>query len=97
MPLSATPTRVALSIGLTVIDTQATLAAMWFFGWDPTKWQLYALGGVAGVLLTMMGFDVMHSIAEVKAAAVTAVAALAPAAAQPPTQPATQPPTQIGA
>lgn len=67
--------RVALSIALTVIDTQATLVAMWFFGWDPTKPQLYALAGIAAVLLTMMGFDVAKGIAAVRAGAITTAAA----------------------
>lgn len=91
--------RVALSIALTVIDTQATLAAMWFFGWDPTKPQLYALAGIAAVLLTMMGFDVAKGIAAVRAGALTTAAAIAASTStSPPLPPAvpTRPTTTEG-
>lgn len=58
--VNTTSWRIVLSSLGAVINITALMIAMLFFHWEPTALQLKVLGGCAGVLLTMMGFDVLQ-------------------------------------
>lgn len=60
--VNTTNWRIVLSSLGAVINITALMAAMLFFAWEPTAVQLKVLGGCAGVLLTMMGYDVAQFI-----------------------------------
>lgn len=72
--LSTTSSRIAVSIALAVIDTQALVAGILFMNWQPTAMQLKVLIGIGAMILTMMGFDVAQFIAAAKAGIAAAAA-----------------------
>ena len=57
--INTTNTRILVSVGLAAYMVVSLTIAM-FFGWTPTEGQKWVLIGIAGGLLTMMGFDVFQ-------------------------------------
>jgi hypothetical protein len=62
--VNTTAFRVLVSIGLAVEVINFVTIGMLFNGWEPTSMQYKVLIGVAGAILTMMGFDVVQFIAK---------------------------------
>lgn len=60
--VNSTSLRIIVSIGLAVFMIVALTIAMLFFGWEPSPAQKWVLLGIAGGILTMMGFDVIQFI-----------------------------------
>lgn len=58
--VNTTSLRIITSIIGVVLNITALTIAILAFGWEPTSMQLKVLTGEAGVLLTMMGFDVIQ-------------------------------------
>ena len=58
--VNTTSLRIIVSTFGSAINITVVMVAMLFFRWEPTAMQLKILGGCAGVLLTMMGFDVLQ-------------------------------------
>lgn len=60
--LNTTNFRIVTSIILTAFAVFVVFIGVTFVHWEPTDRQITVLEGVAGVLLTMMGFDVIQFI-----------------------------------
>lgn len=60
--LNTTAFRIVASVWIAGLVILALVVAMLFFGWQPSALQLKVLTGIAGVVLTMMGFDVLQFI-----------------------------------
>jgi hypothetical protein len=58
--VNTTNLRIIVSAMGAVINVTAIIVAMMIFRWVPTPTQMKVLTGCAGVLLTMMGFDVLQ-------------------------------------
>jgi hypothetical protein len=58
--LNTTNFRIVVSIALASIGVVVCLLGVTVLGWEPTAKQLQVLEGLALVILTMMGFDVMQ-------------------------------------
>jgi hypothetical protein len=58
--VNTTAFRVLVSIALAVEVINFVTIGMLFRGWEPTGMQYKVLIGVAGAILTMMGFDVLQ-------------------------------------
>lgn len=57
--LNTTAYRIVQSVWLTTFEIVLVTVAI-IFGWEPTRAALLVLGGIAVVLLTMQGFDVLQ-------------------------------------
>lgn len=60
--VNTTNLRIIISSFGTAFNVTAVMAAMLFFDWTPKGEQIKILGGCAGVLMTMMGYDVAQFI-----------------------------------
>ncbi|MEP6990081.1 MAG: hypothetical protein ABJA80_04055 [bacterium] len=60
--LNTTNVRILASVAGAVVNITAIMFAILVLKWEPTAMQLKVLTGCAGVLLTMMGFDVIQFI-----------------------------------
>jgi hypothetical protein len=60
--VNTTSLRIVSSLAIAVVAVPMVLLAMLWFRWEPTALQLKVLIGLAGFVLTMMGFDVLQFV-----------------------------------
>jgi hypothetical protein len=60
--VNTTSLRIVVSVGLAAIAVVIVLIGVTMMRWEPTPAQQRVLIGVAGVILTMMGFDVLQFV-----------------------------------
>lgn len=60
--VNTTSFRIVMSVVTTCLSILLVLVAIVFFDWQPKPVQITVLTGIAGVVLTMMGFDVIQYI-----------------------------------
>jgi hypothetical protein len=60
--INTTSLRIVASLALALLCVPMVLLAMLWFAWGPTADQLKVLIGLAGFVLTMMGFDVLQFV-----------------------------------
>lgn len=60
--INTTSYRIIMSVTTACVVVITLMAAMLFFNWEPTDKQKWVLMGIAGGLLTMMGYDVAQFI-----------------------------------